>query len=143
MATNRMLNSDYVGADGRSYCYQMLAAINEQRAQYGLLPLKMNKYLLSAAIVRGPELLVSFSHTRPNGQGCETAISAAYRYSMVGENIAMATSSLPNVDLIVNLWMNSPGHRANILTDGYEETGIGLAYKNGGWYWVQIFGTQW
>lgn len=143
MATNRRLGSDYVGADGRSYCYQMLAAINEQRAKYGISPLKMNKYLLSGAIVRAPELPISFSHTRPNGQGYYTAVSAAYTYSMLGENIAMATSSIPNVDLIVNLWMNSPGHRANILTEEYEDTGIGLSYQNGGWYWVQIFGTQW
>lgn len=142
MATNRTLGSDYVGADGKSYCYKMLAAINDERTSRGLSPLKMNKYLLSAVGVRAPEIKILFSHTRPNGRMFHTAVSGAYTYTQLGENIASMTSSAPNVQMIVNLWMNSPGHRANILTSSYKDTGIGLAYAGGDWYWVQIFGAQ-
>ena len=140
MATNRVLGSDYVGFDGKSACYQMLAAINDEREKAGVAPLKMNKYLLSAAAVRSPEITIVFDHVRPNGQMCFTAVSPAY-VGTLGENIACAPSPLPLIDNIVNMWMNSPGHRENILRSEFKGTGIGLSYKNGVWYWVQMFGS--
>ena len=74
---------------------------------------------------------------------CFTAIKSAYSYAQAGENIAQNTSALPNVEQVVSMWMNSSGHRQNILTSSYKDTGIGLAYANGTWYWVQMFGTPW
>ena len=127
----------------KSYCYKMLAAINDEREKRGIAPLKMNKYLLNGAAVRAPELKTLFDHTRPNGQMCFTAIKSGYSYAQAGENIAQGRSALPNVEQIVNMWMNSSGHRQNILTSSYKDTGIGLAYANGTWYWVQMFGTPW
>jgi len=101
----------------------------------------MNKYLLSAAAVRAPELKILFDHVRPNGQICFTAVNPAYVAAM-GENIAQAYSPLPMIENIVNMWMNSPGHRENILRSEFQGTGIGLSYDNGVWNWVQMFGSK-
>lgn len=112
--------------------YQVLDIVNQERAKAGLSPLTMDQDLLNAAMLRAQEITVSFSHTRPDGTICFTASN-----KMKGENIAYGYSSPSKV---MDAWMNSSGHRANIMNSGYKSIGIGC-YKYGGrLYWTQCFG---
>lgn len=114
--------------------YQVLELVNQERAKEGLNPLVMDRDLLSAAMIRAAETNVYFDHTRPNGESCYTACSKMY-----GENIAGGSSTAAGV---MNQWMNSPGHRSNILSSGFSTIGIGCFTQGGITFWVQAFGTD-
>ncbi|MBR5937271.1 MAG: leucine-rich repeat protein [Clostridiales bacterium] len=113
------------------YAYKVLDLVNQERKKEGLAPLTMDMDLLEAAMVRSAELDFSFSHARPNGTSCYTIHSKIY-----GENIAWGYGTPSSV---MNAWMNSAGHKANILGD-YKSIGIACFECNGGIYWVQVFG---
>ena len=114
--------------------FEVLDLVNKERAKQGLPALVMDKSLLETAMMRGFETALYWDHTRPNGASCFTANS-----SMMGENIAAYAGDAKSV---MNLWMNSDGHRANILGSGYKSIGIGCVNVNGAYYWVQCFGTD-
>lgn len=129
-------SQDVYGTARYDYAFQVLEIVNKERALEGAGPLTMDKDLLSAAMLRSAETVVSFSHTRPNGEKCFTASS-----KMSGENIAMGGgSSCATPEQVMIRWMNSPGHKANILTKSYQSIGIGCFVTNYGTYWVQCFG---
>ena len=129
-------SQDVYGTVRYDYAFQVLEIVNKERALEGAGPLTMDKDLLSAAMLRSAETVVSFSHTRPNGEKCFSASS-----KMSGENIAMGSGSLSATPEQVMLqWMNSPGHKANILTKSYRSIGIGCFVTSYGTYWVQCFG---
>lgn len=123
-----------------SYAEQVLGIVNARRAEAGLEPLTMNYTLVSAAKVRASEIVQSFSHTRPNGSSCFTAWDeAGVGYSGAGENIAAGQWSAESA---MNAWMNSEGHRANILNGSFTQIGIACYYDPDspyGYYWVQCF----
>ena len=123
-----------------SYAEQVLTIVNQRRSEAGLSGLSMNYTLVSAAKVRAVETVQSFSHTRPNGTSCFTAFSdAGVSYTGAGENIA-AGQSTP--DSVMTAWMNSEGHKANILDENFTEIGIACYYDANspyGYYWVQCF----
>ena len=111
--------------------------VNEERRKVGVAPLTLSAELQSAAAIRAEEITQKFSHTRPDGRHCNTVIPNG-RYTM-GENIAAGNNTAAKV---VQQWMNSPGHRANILRSEYTELGVGYVYKENSQYkhyWVQIF----
>ena len=110
---------------------QVLALCNEQRANNGLEALKTRQDLWEqVAQVRAEELTEVFSHTRPNGTRCFTAYDeAGIEYGSAGENIAAGHSGAVSV---VDAWMNSSGHRANILKTSY--TYLATGYATGGSY---------
>ena len=83
------------------------------------------------------EVAKVFSHTRPNGSSCFTVLGEyGVSYRSAGENIASGQTTPAEV---VNAWMNSEGHRANILGESFTSLGVGV-YKNGSSYtWVQLF----
>ena len=114
-----------------SYAWQVLSLVNQERAKVGLPALTMDQELLDAAMQRAYETAVYYSHTRPDGRACFTASSLT-----VGENIAAGQFSPAHV---MNSWMNSEGHRANILDTGYASIGIGAVEVDGRYYWVQCF----
>lgn len=118
----------------------MLKEVNAQRAKNGQSALTLNQTLCASARVRAAEIAKDgcFSHTRPDGSGCFTAISGV-SYRTAGENIAMGTWGYYGVDKIMDGWMNSPGHRANILNGDFSEVGFGCVVVNGNGYWVQMF----
>ena len=118
----------------------MLKQVNAQRAKNGKSALTLNQSLCASARVRASEIAKDgcFSHTRPDGSGCFTAISGV-SYRTAGENIAMGTWGYYGVDEIMDGWMNSEGHRANILNGDFSEVGFGCVVVNGNGYWVQIF----
>lgn len=118
----------------------MLKQVNAQRAKNGKSALTLNQFLCASARVRASEIAKDgcFSHTRPDGSGCFMAISGV-SYRTAGENIAMGTWGYYGVDEIMDGWMNSEGHRANILNGDFSKVGFGCVVVNGNGYWVQMF----
>lgn len=110
---------------------------NQERIYAGLPALTYNNVLENGAMIRAEEIIQSFSHTRPDGSRFFTVFNNTYSFHLIGENLAAGFNSAAAV---VSGWMNSEGHRANILNEGYTQIGIGIAKdKDGRIYWVQIF----
>ena len=111
--------------------------MNEERTKVGVSKLTLDSTLCAVAAVRAKELEKVFSHYRPDGTMCFTALDDYGINSLASaENIAMGQTDAADV---MNSWMNSPGHRGNILSSSYRKVGIGC-YKSGGVkYWVQMF----
>lgn len=114
---------------------QELYIVNKIRASYGIDLLALGGSLTDAAMVRADECHGYFSHTRPNGTDCSTITKEmGIPYMFFGENIARGQRSPEEV---VTAWYNSPGHRANMLYEGFDV--IGLGYRSGSPTWVQLF----
>jgi uncharacterized protein YkwD len=80
------------------------------------------------------------SHTGPDGSTMSSRVDAAgYLWSTLGENIARGQS---DAAAVMDAWMNSPGHRANILNCSFKEIGIGVHFGDGGPWWTQDFGAS-
>lgn len=121
-----------------SMAIQVLSLVNAERAKNGLSSLTYDSHLERAANLRAVEIKTLFSHTRPDGTSCFTALDeVGYSYRKAGENIAYGQRSASEV---VTAWMNSEGHRANILGD-YDYIGIGVYEKGGVIYWSQMFAS--
>ncbi|MFA9465559.1 MAG: CAP domain-containing protein [Velocimicrobium sp.] len=122
----------------QSLADQVLQLVNQERAKAGLGELSTNDTLQKAANKRAEEIVTSFSHTRPNGQSCFTVLDEYnISYLAAGENIAYGQKSPSEV---MDGWMNSSGHRANILGSQFGKVGIGVYQSsNGTYYWTQEF----
>lgn len=126
---------------------EVLALTNQERAANGCPALALNGQLNVAADNHSEDMAARnyFDHSSPEGEGPGARIAdAGYQGRGWGENIAVGYGSAASV---VEGWMNSPGHRANILNCGYNELGVGYAQgaSNGytqGIYWTQVFGTR-
>lgn len=122
------------------YDWQVLKLTNKQRLANGLEPLSEHDPLFEAAYERSYELVSNFDHTRPDGSDCSTILEDyAISWSSMGENIAAGYSSSAAV---VDAWMNSEGHRANILTEEFTHLGVGVYQDSSsyyGTYWTQLF----
>lgn len=111
-----------------------LNLVNEERESNGLTDLTWNTGLEQAAAVRAKECTQSFSHTRPDGSDWWTINSDL----MYGENLAY---NYKDPQALVDAWMASPAHRANILNGEYATIGMAACPdKSGDWYWAQEFG---
>lgn len=121
-----------------SYIKQVVNLVNEERAKAGLSPLSIDSKTESAAAVRAKEIQRSFSHTRPDGKDFSSVLKEyGVSYQAAGENIAYGQRSPKDV---MESWMNSSGHRANILNPNFGKIGVGYAQDgNGTGYWVQLF----
>ena len=121
-----------------AYGLRITELVNEHRAAAGLAPVTYSAKLSQAAQVRAVEIEQSFSHTRPDGRYFSTVFAEhgiTYRYS--GENIAWGQKSPEEV---VTAWMNSAGHRANILNANFKELGVGYRQNARGVnYFTQLF----
>jgi len=121
---------------------EVVAATNVERARQGLGPLTVDPRLAVAAQLHTEDMVrrAFFAHENPDGtQVWDRALAAGYPYRKVAENIAAGQRTAAEV---VAGWMDSPGHRRNIL-DG-ELTQIGVGHVLGGEYgvvWTQVFGT--
>ncbi|NMG10311.1 CAP domain-containing protein [Brasilonema sp. UFV-L1] len=116
---------------------QVFELTNQERIKAGLEPLQTNAELNYAADTYAQQMSEDgfFSHTAPDGsQPWDRAKEIGYEAQTMGENIA-AGQQTP--EQVVQDWMNSPGHRANILKSDYKEIGVG--FENN--YWVQEFGS--
>lgn len=123
--------------EASSYEAQIVRLVNEERAKAGLSALTVDSGLEAAGLVRAKEIVSDFSHTRPDGTSFSTAIREQnVSFRGAGENIAWGQRSPEEV---MDAWMNSPGHRANILNANFTRIGVGY-YQNGTTnYWVQLF----
>lgn len=118
-----------------TYAAQILAFVNQTRAEYGLAPLELHTELLKAADIRAREIAQVFSHNRPDGSSCFTVLEECdLAYRTAGENIAQGYASPQEV---MKGWMSSEGHRANILNGGFSMLGVG--YDSATRSWVQVF----
>lgn len=115
---------------------EVLRLTNSERAAHGLPPFKGGSPAAqSAADIRAVEIATHFSHTRPNGNSCFTALTeAGVSYRRAGENIAKGHRTPTQV---VEGWMNSEGHRTNILNADFTHLAVGYADYG----WVQLFYT--
>lgn len=123
----------------KTYAQEVLRLVNIERANHGVAPLRLSDNLTSGATIRANEISKFMSHTRPNGQKFYTVFNDSEGQYTMGENIAAGYDS---PEAVVKGWMNSPGHRANILNSDYEELGVGYFYDQNSEYknfWVQIF----
>lgn len=105
---------------------QVIAQTNDQRAQVGLPPLKLNDQLSSAALAKGQHMLLQqyWAHTAPDGtQPWKFFKDSGYRYQVAGENLARDFNT---TDEMVSAWMASPTHKANMVSGRYEEIGIAV-----------------
>ncbi len=116
---------------------EVIRLTNEERQKVGVGLLTQDADLTAAANKRAEEIVESFSHTRPDGTSCFTVLDDYnVRYWSAGENIAYGYGTPASV---MNSWMNSEGHRENILDSYFSHIGVGCYEKNGRKYWVQIF----
>lgn len=125
------------GTYDEKMAFEVMDLVNEARAGQGLDALKMDEGLMEAAMQRAAECAVYYSHTRPNGESCFTVLDNSYRMGCA-ENIAAGYSSSAGV---MDGWLNSEGHYANIMGGSYTNIGVGCFYQDGAVYWVQLFST--
>lgn len=128
------------GADAEelTFAHQVVKLVNEERAKAGLSALTIDVNVEAAAQVRANEIKQSFSHTRPNGSQFSTTLKEqGVSYRGAGENIAWGQKS---PEAVMQAWMNSDGHRANILNAQFTKIGVGYYQDaNGTNYWTQLF----
>lgn len=119
---------------------EVLELVNQERSKQGLKALTLSGELTNVATIKAQDMADNgyFDHTSPNyGSPFEMMQHFGIQYRSAGENIAAGQKTAQEV---MNSWMNSSGHRANILNSDYEQIGIG--YVTGGkygTYWVQMF----
>lgn len=95
--------------------------------------------LSNAAYVRAVETISSFSHTRPNGSSAFSVLAEhGVSFSWAAENIAYLSQSYTAAD-VVQMWMDSPGHRQNILNPNLKTLGVGYTTSGRLVYVTQLF----
>jgi uncharacterized protein YkwD len=124
---------------------QVFVLVNQERANAGLAPYTRAPELDAAARRHAQNMAVTenFSHTGTDGSSAFDRIRAAgYNWTKAGENIAAGQDTAADV---MTSWMDSPGHKANILNVDYKEIGISVVFQAGsefGLYWTQTFGAR-
>ncbi len=120
------------------YAYEVISLVNAHRTAAGLEPLSYtNPALMAAAQKRAEEQQQVYSHTRPDGSSCFTVLDEyGISYRGAGENIAMGQRTPEEV---VEDWMNSEGHRKNIMNPSFTQIGVGVHEAGGRYYWSQMF----
>ncbi|WP_313890795.1 CAP domain-containing protein [Psychrobacillus sp.] len=120
-----------------SVIQEVVNLTNKERAKAGLKALQMDTKLTQSAQAKSQDMKNKnyFSHTSPTyGSPFDQMKSFGVTYKSAAENIAMGQRSATEV---VNAWMKSPGHKANIMNPSYTHIGVGLS--NSGYYWTQQF----
>ena len=127
---------------GNSYSAEVTRLVNAERSKSGCGPLTQNSKLGKAAQGHSDDMAERdfFDHTNPDGKDPGDRVTAAgYKWTTYGENIA-AGQRTPAA--VMDSWMNSSGHRANILNCSFKEIGIGYRQGSGGPWWTQNFGAR-
>lgn len=125
--------ADVPQIEAASWNEEVLRLVNIERESNGLPPLSYAWQVQTAADIRAQEITQVFDHTRPNGTLWHTVLNeTGVSCSIYGENLAMGQTTPA---MAVQAWMNSPGHRANILDSDYTQLAVGI---NGN-CWVQLF----
>ncbi len=123
-----------------TYGAQVVSLVNAERASQGLSSLATDAQLTKLAQLKAEDMAENeyFSHTSPTyGTAFDMMKTYGVSYAAAGENIAMGQKT---AEAVMEDWMNSAGHRANILNSAYTSIGVGYAKSSEGvTYWVQIF----
>lgn len=130
-------------ADSSDFGGSILSLVNSHRNAAGTASLKYASSLQKAADIRARECLDSFSHTRPNGSDAHTVLAEhGLGFTSFGENLFKATGMGDvSAEFVVEQWMESPGHRQNIVQEMFTHMCIGVASKGDELYVVQLFGA--
>ena len=127
-------------AEVKKLAKEVLVLVNQERAKVGLSALKDNWQLARVARYKSEDMRDKnyFSHTSPTyGSPFDMIKNFGIKYMAAGENIAMGQ---PTAAAVMKSWMNSPGHKSNILSKNFTELGVGVAKsKSGSVYWTQQF----
>jgi len=121
----------------------VLELTNQERAKEKLPPLKPNPILMKIARAHSQNMAKQekLAHELDGKKPHQRAEDAGYKLGWIGENCAVGSDPYAPKD-VVKSWMDSPGHRRNILDKRYTEIGIGMAKTSGGdIYWTQVFGN--
>lgn len=134
---NHVLYPEYTYATGlhAQEALEIFKLVNIERAKAGVEPLQFSTRIKKSTDIRAKEISEFFSHTRPNNEICFSLDPTILH----GENIAAGQG---DAYFVMHSWMNSPGHRANILDPNYKSIGISMYYAEGdsmGFYYVQCF----
>lgn len=133
-------SNDTINSDFTKEQLEVLEIVNKERKANGLKPLTLNKELSNVATVKSQDMINKgyFDHTSPTyGSPLDMMKSFGISYKAAGENIAKDQKTPSEV---MNSWMNSPGHRANIISPNFTELGVGVAKDSKGTiYWTQMF----
>lgn len=113
--------------------FKVLSLINQERTKAGLNPVVMSKSLMKSAMTRCAESALYWDHTRPDGTDCFTVSDI-----VDGENIGVGASS---PEYIMKSFMNSHGHKSNILDPDWVSVGVGCVVIDGTYYWSQLFSS--
>lgn len=125
---------------GSSAAKDVLELINKERKAAGIKSVKLSDDLNRVAQLRAAEVAKKWSHTRPGSEEWKTAFAnagviASYR----GENLAKGQYS---AEKVVGDWMDSEGHRSNILNKKFKNMGVASVVVGGLTYWVQVFAND-
>lgn len=133
-------NNTTVSSSNLTYEQKVVELVNIERQKAGLQTLKMDSAISNVARTKSKDMAVNnyFAHQSPTyGSAGDMLKKFGISWSAWGENIA-AGQQTP--EIVVNAWMNSPGHRANILSSNFNKIGVGyVTNSNGTPYWTQIF----
>lgn len=124
-----------------AYAQEVLALTNAQREAAGLNTLSADPVLTEMAMLRARELEESYSHTRPSGENCKTVFGEFETdLRFWGENAAKGNRT---PEAVVEAWMDSRGHRENLLREDAGYLGVGVWQDEDGiLYWVQLFAKE-
>ena len=126
-------------AEGVGDVYEAIRLINEERVKAGLNELEIDDTMMEMAAVRAKEQAVTFGHTRPDGSSCWTIFDDFGQSQPAGvENAGAGVSGAGGQ---VDAWMNSTGHKENILQDWLTRIGVGFYYQADsqyGYYWIML-----
>ena len=141
-ATNIPEQFPDIGNDFTTEEVKILTLTNQERAHYGLPPLKINWPLTRVARKHSIRMACyhRLSHIIKGKNFLHRLQKVGYPFVKAGENIARSKQSLPH---IIRMWMKSPGHRKNILNPHFKEIGIGISRTSSGdQYVTQVFAAQ-
>lgn len=139
-STKKVITVQVIEPD-EEYCAEMsdqvIEIVNKERKAAGLSPLTKDDKLTAAAEIRAWEIIENFSHTRPDGTKHATVLKEVdLSSSYAGENIARGQRDAVTV---MDAWMDSEGHRENILDEKYTRIGVCCVVVRATRYWVQVF----
>ncbi len=127
------------GSSGTQIEEEVIALVNQERSRRGLPALTYNSDLANVARTKSADMAQNnyFSHNSPTyGSPFEMLQTFDIPFTAAGENIAKGQTTAQEV---MNAWMNSSGHAANILNSAFSEIGVGYVYNNGVPIWTQMF----
>jgi len=120
----------------------LLAVVNIERSRAGLMQLQPDSQLQQAAAAHAADLprCGQFSHIGCDGSDLQLRLRrVAYPFALAAENLALGT---PDATATLAAWLNSPGHRENLLRPGLRDAGIALGNLNGQVFWVLVLGAR-